>query len=286
MARLIKSIFLTFLFFFCATLVFAEDITITTYYPSPYGSYNILQSKVLGVGDNNGDASYTSADAPSGGNDGEVWIKGKVGIGVTSPTNALDVGGLVGASSVPGNTIGIMSSSVTTDSMIKIGESATDYGFAAWRGTDNYFQVGTNGTTRHLIFSPTGNVGIATTTPGQKLEVIGTVKATAFSATTAGAGAYMYNTSTNMNLPDYVFDKDYKLMSLPELKKYVSANKHLPGLLSSQELKKSGTASLVEQDFKNLEKIEELVLYILQLKSENEALRSRVDKLEARGKTK
>jgi len=44
MFRLFKSIFLiSFLLFFCPACVFAEDITITTYYPSPYGSYNELQ---------------------------------------------------------------------------------------------------------------------------------------------------------------------------------------------------------------------------------------------------
>lgn len=44
MSKLFKSIFLvSFLLFFCFTFVFAEDITITTYYPSPYGVYNELQ---------------------------------------------------------------------------------------------------------------------------------------------------------------------------------------------------------------------------------------------------
>ncbi|MDP3041141.1 MAG: hypothetical protein Q8N62_00185 [Candidatus Omnitrophota bacterium] len=45
MPRLFKSICLiSFLLFFCSICVFAaEDITITTYYPSPYGVYNELQ---------------------------------------------------------------------------------------------------------------------------------------------------------------------------------------------------------------------------------------------------
>ncbi|MDP2927635.1 MAG: hypothetical protein Q8N80_02405 [Candidatus Omnitrophota bacterium] len=44
MPRLLKSIFLiSFLLFLCSTCVFAEEsITITTYYPSPYGSYKNL----------------------------------------------------------------------------------------------------------------------------------------------------------------------------------------------------------------------------------------------------
>ena len=37
-----------------SAFVFADDITVTTYYPSPYGSYNELQINRLAVGDTNG----------------------------------------------------------------------------------------------------------------------------------------------------------------------------------------------------------------------------------------
>ena len=44
MLRVEKSIFLISLFlFFCSTFVFAEEITITTYYPSPYGVYKTMR---------------------------------------------------------------------------------------------------------------------------------------------------------------------------------------------------------------------------------------------------
>ena len=43
MPKLLKSIFfISFLLFFCLTFVLAEEITISTYYPSPYGEYNQL----------------------------------------------------------------------------------------------------------------------------------------------------------------------------------------------------------------------------------------------------
>jgi len=46
-------------------LSLAEDtITITTYYPSPYGAYNKLQSNKLAVGDTNDDSEMTSSDQP------------------------------------------------------------------------------------------------------------------------------------------------------------------------------------------------------------------------------
>ena len=77
-----------------------ESITITTYYPSPYGSYNSLQTDKLGVGDNNGDGNLTSVDVPT--TPGDARISGKVGIG-TAPRNKLDVeGGAVIGSSYAG----------------------------------------------------------------------------------------------------------------------------------------------------------------------------------------
>ena len=66
-----------------APVIFAEEITITTYYPSPYGSYSSLQTDKLGVGDNNSDGFFTAVDVPT--TTGDVWIKGNVGIGTTSP---------------------------------------------------------------------------------------------------------------------------------------------------------------------------------------------------------
>ena len=41
-----------------------ESMTITTYYPSPYGSYNELQTNKFAVGDTNGDFQLSSADQP------------------------------------------------------------------------------------------------------------------------------------------------------------------------------------------------------------------------------
>jgi len=41
-----------------------ETLTITTYYPAPYGSYNELQTNKLAVGDTNGDGQLSAADQP------------------------------------------------------------------------------------------------------------------------------------------------------------------------------------------------------------------------------
>jgi len=72
-------------------------------------------------------------------------------------------------------------------------------------------------------------------------------------------------------IPDYVFAKDYKLMALADLEKYIMQNKHLPNIPSASEYEAKGELDLRELQLKMLEKIEELTLYILELKRENQA---------------
>lgn len=68
---------------------------------------------------------------------------------------------------------------------------------------------------------------------------------------------------------DIVFEDDYKLMSMEELESYLKENKHLPGFPSMYEVEKKGQ-NLGEIDDLLLRKIEELHLYILQLKKQIE----------------
>lgn len=72
---------------------------------------------------------------------------------------------------------------------------------------------------------------------------------------------------------DYVFDEDYKLMPLQQLKSYIADNKHLPNIPSTQDLIDDGGVELMEMTKLQMEKIEELTLYMIQM---NE----RMDKLE------
>jgi len=59
------------------SFLFAEDITITTYYPSPYGEYNELGTNRLSVGDTNNDGNLDAADQPN--RDGDIRIKPQAG---------------------------------------------------------------------------------------------------------------------------------------------------------------------------------------------------------------
>jgi len=79
------------------------------------------------------------------------------------------------------------------------------------------------------------------------------------------------------NWPDYVFDEEYKLKSLSELKQYLKINKHLPGVPSADEIAENGI-NLGEMDAILLEKIEELTLHILELQQKIEELENQNSK--------
>lgn len=66
------------------------------------------------------------------------------------------------------------------------------------------------------------------------------------------------------NWPDYVFNNNYALMPIKDLAKYVDKNKHLPGFEEGKYYENNGTnvnTVLIKQQ----EKIEELMLYIIEL---------------------
>lgn len=66
------------------------------------------------------------------------------------------------------------------------------------------------------------------------------------------------------NWADYVFDKDYNLMPLPDLEKYIKTAHHLPGIPSETEVKTNGV-DVVEMNTLLLKKMEEMTLYIIEL---------------------
>ncbi len=63
---------------------------------------------------------------------------------------------------------------------------------------------------------------------------------------------------------DKVFEKNYKLLTINELEKFISKNNHLPNIPSATEVVKKGVDN-AEMTAKLLEKIEEMSLYIIQL---------------------
>ncbi len=79
---------------------------------------------------------------------------------------------------------------------------------------------------------------------------------------------------------DYVFADNYDLKPIEEVAQYIKENKHLPDVPSAEEVVKDGI-DLGKMDATLLQKIEELTLYMIDLKNENATLSNEVDELKS-----
>ncbi|GAB3512070.1 hypothetical protein [Emticicia fontis] len=78
---------------------------------------------------------------------------------------------------------------------------------------------------------------------------------------------------------DYVFKKDYKLMPLKDVEKFIQHNQHLPNVPSAEEMANRGL-DVAETSAKLMEKIEELTLYLIEANKKIEELDKKVKNLE------
>ncbi|MFN8144802.1 MAG: SprB repeat-containing protein [Bacteroidia bacterium] len=187
------------------------------------------------------------------------------------------------------------SGTIEIKSALKVDTISSDSLRSVFVDTQGVLRVGSHGTSQQPCVTPTnrwvtnycnhtndiynvpasGNVGIGTSDipSGYKLAVNGRVI------------CEEVKVKLHSNWPDYVFRSDYKLMSLDELKKFISKNKHLPDVPPASEMDENGN-SLGEMQSKLMRKIEELTLYVLQqneqlekLKSDNSVLTKKVNDL-------
>lgn len=217
---------------------------------------------------------------------------GNVGIGTTSPGAKLHING-----SVRGDQYGALKID-TGNGYLIAGPTNTQ---AMHFSTDRpYFHFNTGirvssgnigsslgtltlntGDTPQITVKSTGNVGIGTTYPSTKLHVHGAVY--------VKDSINCYKLTTRyIDGADFVFEEDYDLPDLNEVKTFIQKNKHLPEIPPADEMQANGV-SVSDMLTKHLQKIEELTLYMIDLKSgntklqsENEDLRALVQRLEER----
>jgi hypothetical protein len=140
-----------------------------------------------------------------------------------------------------------------------------------------------------LVIDASRNIGIGKVNPAYKLDVNGTANVSVLYAgvTTAPAGyklavggkaiAEEVVIKLQTSWPDYVFEKNYKLPPLLEVERYIREHKHLPGVPSAEEVQDQGL-SVGEMNAVLLKKVEELTLYVIELKKEVEALKAAGEK--------
>lgn len=135
---------------------------------------------------------------------------------------------------------------------------------------------------------PNGNVGIGASVPIARLHVSGGDLLVTNGTFTINNGVNQFKVYTDgkvrarevavdlQTIPDYVFESDYPLMGIMELKTCIKSNKHLPGIRSEKEYVELGSIPMGELNLKLLEKVEELSLYVISLKEELDILKSQV----------
>lgn len=129
---------------------------------------------------------------------------------------------------------------------------------------DNLF-IGFRNTANTILQANGGNVGIGIAAPTEKLSVNGKIRAKEIKI------------EAN-NWPDYVFDESYRMRTLDDLEEFVKANKHLPDMPTEAEVKREGI-ELGVMNAMLLRKIEELTLYVIELKKENRNIRNELKTL-------
>lgn len=202
---------------------------------------------------------------------------GNVGIGTASPTAQLDVSGIVvlaGNNSNIDNRNGNLPLSFLENSgKVLIGWNRTrgagETDLISNRGGGNvggfaFYDHTNNGEENQLMWL-TGDgrlmLGLSTGNTGNNKLAVG-----------GGIIAEAVTVKLQANWPDYVFNPSYKLTSLSEVKSYIDKNGHLPEVPSASAVDKEGI-NLGEMNKLLMKKVEELTLYLIEMKSEIQELK-------------
>jgi len=119
---------------------------------------------------------------------------------------------------------------------------------------------------------PNGNMGVGTISPQSKLSIKGNLESE--------------EVQVKQTVADYVFKKDYKLMSLSEIESFISENGHLPRIQTQKDVDENrGLVKLGDLSVSLMEKVEELTLHMIEmdkriksLEEENKDLKESLNK--------
>lgn len=199
---------------------------------------------------------------------------GNIGIGTQNPLSKLQVNGDI---YLPSNYQLKFGAPSLNSGFLRIANSQSSFNtYADFYGNLYFRRTGVTGTSNlgavlGLQSDGTVTIGVwekynnsITNTDGNKLMVNG--------------GILCEKIKVILDVPnsDHVFNSNYQLRSLEEINQFIILNKHLPEIPSAEEFKKNGY-NIGEMDDILLRKIEEITLYLIQLKKENEELMKKIE---------
>ena len=269
------------------------------------GSYNMCLGVNSGYYLTTGAANVSIGPGAGGPNlttgSGNVFIGNNAVAGVAGVSNSMAFGNgasvNVNDAIVLGNGVNVGIGNSAPTARLEI-TAATGSGLK-FTNLTSASSAATGGANKVLSVDATGNVILVGLTGGAGTTSVGGPVA---ESTWKEADGYLYNNSTNgvvikgtgldgnslivkggvlskeVNVkiegseawPDYVFKPNYKRMTLGEVEKFISINGHLPNIPSATEMAATGN-NLGKTDVKLLEKVEELTLYLLDMKKANDA---------------
>ena len=194
---------------------------------------------------------------------------GNVGINTENPTARLEVNGTTLISN--GNSLLLKASDALPDDPGDVVFTAnTGIEFARMYiqpgSGDLQFSVGSSLSSKMTILK-NGNVGIGVTPTNEyKLAVAGAI----------GARKVKVTAET---WADFVFRADYKLPALSEVESYIKMHQHLPDVPSEADVQKNGI-DVGEMNRTLLQKVEEMTLYLIEMKKEIMELKEKNAQLE------
>lgn len=210
---------------------------------------------------------------------------GRVGIGTAAPSSSLHVNGTANpniklTAGTAALEMGISTCNACYDTFAKPNDAIV----RTLGGGDLIFSIPGTNENRKIAFHSAGDQILTIQEVGTSGKVgIGT---TNFPTSIGGANLNAYKlfvkggvltdeVRVRTGWADYVFADDYNLKSLAEVENFIAINKHLPNVPSAKQVNSEGI-SLGEMAKIQQEKIEELMLYIIQQNKRIEALESKI----------
>lgn len=203
------------------------------------------------------------------------YNSGKVGIGESNPQEKLHVNGSI---LLPVNKYLKFGTENASSGYLKVHNASCCYNTYFDIKGSLFFRNENGGSNQGALL---GLQSDGTITMGVKEKYDNTVTNTDGHKLMVNGGILCENLKVIGDVPnsDHVFAADYKLKTIEEVQDFVETNKHLPEIPSARDFQKNGY-SVGEMDDLLLRKVEELTLYVIQLKKENDKMAEKLTAVE------